>query len=131
MFDEPLEIIRVFLHVLAATIWVGGQFTLAGLVPVLRRAGGDLPKQAAQAFNKIAWPAYWTLIATGIWNYFDEQSGASDAWNTTVAIKVVVVIASGVTAYAHAHATTKRGLAVNGALTALTALGALFLGVLL
>lgn len=32
------DTIRLFLHVLAATIWVGGQITLAALVPVSTRA---------------------------------------------------------------------------------------------
>jgi len=32
------ETIRLFLHVLAATVWVGGQITLAALVPALRGA---------------------------------------------------------------------------------------------
>jgi len=35
--------IRLFLHVLGATVWVGGQLTLAGLVPGLRRVSPDAP----------------------------------------------------------------------------------------
>ena len=34
--------IRIFLHVLGATVWVGGQLTLAGLVPGLRRVSPRL-----------------------------------------------------------------------------------------
>lgn len=60
--------IRVFLHVLAATLWVGGQLTLAGLVPGLRAAAPDAPRAAARRFNQIAWPAFGVLVATGIWN---------------------------------------------------------------
>ena len=36
---------RLFLHVLAASIWVGGQLVLAGLVPTVRRFG-EGPDQA-------------------------------------------------------------------------------------
>ena len=34
-----LDGIRVSIHVLAATVWVGGQLTLAGLVPTARGLG--------------------------------------------------------------------------------------------
>ena len=49
---------RVILHVLAASIWVGGQFTLAGLVPTIRTLGDDAPKKVARAFGRLLWPAY-------------------------------------------------------------------------
>lgn len=32
--------VRLFLHVLGATVWVGGQIALAGIVPVVRRHAG-------------------------------------------------------------------------------------------
>jgi len=41
------ETVRLFLHVLAATVWVGGQLTLAALVPALRRLGADVPRALA------------------------------------------------------------------------------------
>ncbi len=41
MLTVELETLRLFLHVLAATVWVGGQITLAALVPALRGAGGQ------------------------------------------------------------------------------------------
>ena len=47
MLPVDLETVRLFLHVLAATIWVGGQLVLAALVPALRRAGSDVPRVAA------------------------------------------------------------------------------------
>ena len=37
MLAVSWDTIRLFLHILAATIWVGGQLVLAALVPVLRR----------------------------------------------------------------------------------------------
>ena len=131
MLAPALDSIRLFLHVLAATIWVGGQLTLAALVPVLRLRDPGLPKVAARAFNRVAWPAFAVLVATGLWNVAAERADASGAWNAVLGVKVLVVAASGLTAWAHTRATTTRGLAVFGALTGLTALSALYLGVLL
>ena len=130
MLPVDLETLRLFLHVLAATVWVGGQLVLAALVPALRRAGSDVPRAAARAFNRIAWPAFGVLVATGIWNIAAEGD-RGPAYRTTLTVKLVVVAASGVTAFLHARATSRRGMAVFGALTGLTALAALLLGIVL
>jgi putative copper export protein len=123
--------LRLFLHVLAATVWVGGQITLAGLVPGLRGISPDAPRTAARRFNAIAWPAYGVLVLTGIWNILAIDPDWSSEYGTTLIVKLAVVGVSGVTALLHARARTRTGLAVFGALTGLSALGALFLGVLL
>lgn len=123
--------VRVFLHVTAATIWVGGQLTLAGLVPGLRALSPDAPRAVARRFNRIAWPAYGVLVVTGIWNILAIDPDFSTSYGRTVMIKIAVVAVSGITAFLHSIARTKVGLAVFGALTALSALAALFLGVLL
>ena len=123
--------IRLFLHVLAATVWVGGQLTLAGLVPGLRRIAPDAPRAAARRFNLIAWPAYGVLVLTGIWNILEIEPDWSSEYGTTLKVKLGVVLVSGVTALLHARARSKAGLAVFGALTGISALAALFLGVLL
>lgn len=131
MLGVDLDTVRVFLHVLAATIWVGGQLTLAALVPPLRRAVPGAPRVAARAFNRVAWSAYAVLLLTGGWNVAAEWDDADAAYRTTLWVKIAVVAASGLSAFLHARATSRRGLAVWGALSGLTALGALFLGVLL
>lgn len=130
MLPVGLETVRLFLHVLAATIWVGGQLVLATLVPALRGAGAEVPRVAARAFNRVAWPAFAVLVLTGIWNIVAEGDRGG-AYRTTLMIKLAVVAASGVTAFLHARATTRRGMAVFGALTGLTALVALLLGIIL
>ena len=130
MLPIDLETVRLFLHVLAATIWVGGQLVLAALVPALRGAGSDVPRLAARAFNRVAWPAFGVLILTGIWNIVAEGD-RGPAYRTTLMIKLAVVAASGITAFLHARATSRRGMAVFGALTGLTALAALLLGIVL
>lgn len=131
MLSVHLETIRLFLHVLAATIWVGGQLTLAALVPALRSAGTGIPAVAARAFNRVAWPAFWLLVATGIWNVAAESDQVRGSYRTTLIVKLVLVALSGISAYAHTRATSTKGLAIFGALTGLSALGALFVGILL
>jgi putative copper export protein len=131
MLSVTWDTIRLFLHVLAATIWVGGQLTLAALVPVLRRAGIDVPRAAARRFNQVAWPAFTILVVTGIWNVIAVRSQITGSYETTLVVKLVVVLISGVTAALHARARSTAGRAVFGALTGVSALAALFLGMLL
>lgn len=131
MIPVSLSTVRLFLHVLAATVWVGGQLTLAGLVPVLRRLSPEAPRLAARKFATIAWSAYAVLVVTGIWNVVAIHSELQGRARTTLLVKIVVVAISGISAAAHGATRSRRGLAVWGALTALSALAALFLGVML
>jgi putative copper export protein len=124
------DTVRLFLHVLAATVWVGGQLTLAALVPVLRTQGPDAPRKAARRFNLVAWPAFGVLLITGVWN-IAAIGPMSPSYRRTLIVKLVVVAASGISAVLHTRSRNTVGLAVWGALTGLTALSALFLGVLL
>lgn len=125
------DTVRVFLHVLGATIWVGGQLTLAALVPALRGLGAGVTTTAARRFNQVAWPAFAVLVATGVWNMLAEAGRDAGQYRTTLIVKLVVVAVSGITAFLHARARSATGLAVFGALTGISALVALFLGVLL
>jgi putative copper export protein len=131
MLPVSWHTIRVFLHVLAATVWVGGQLTLAGLVPGLRKLSPDAPRTVARRFNVIAWPAFAVLVATGLWNIAVLKPVWDSAYGTTLIVKIAVVVTSGAAAFAHTRARSRAGLAVFGALGALAALSALFLGVLL
>jgi len=132
MLAVSWDTIRLFLHVLAATIWVGGQLVLAALVPVLRRFG-DAVTAAARRFNQVAWVAFGVLVVTGIWNIaaVSPQLSHSASYRTTLIVKLVVVAISGVAAALHIRARTARGRAILGALTGISAIAALFLGVLL
>jgi putative copper export protein len=131
MLGVTWDTVRLFLHVLAATVWVGGQLTLAALVPVLGRLGAQVPKAAARRFNQLAWPAFAVLVATGVWNIIAVRSQIHGAYETTLVVKVAVVAVSGVTAALHSRARSRAGLAIFGALAGASALAALFLGVLL
>jgi putative copper export protein len=123
--------VRLFLHVTGATVWVGGQLTLAGLVPGLRKVSADAPRAVARRFNAIAWAAFVVLVGTGVWNVVAVHPDWSSRYGTTLIAKLGVVAASGLAAGVHARAKSRPGLAVFGSLSGLSALGALFLGILL
>jgi putative copper export protein len=125
------DTVRLSLHIIAATIWVGGQLVLAGLVPALRPFGAQVPRAAARRFNQVAWPAFGVLVVTGLWNLAVADDHQSTAYRTVLISKLAVVIASGLTAYLHIKARTPKALAWYGGLTGATALTAVVLGVLL
>ena len=120
--------LRLFVHLLAATIWVGGQLVLAALVPALRAAGPAVPGAAARAFSRVAWPAFAVLLLSGIWNITAESD---DGHQALLMVKLSVVAISGVTAYLHSHAENPRSRGLYGAATGVSAVLALLLGVLL
>jgi putative copper export protein len=127
-----VDTVRLSLHVLAATVWVGGQFVLAGLLPTVRSLGDDAPRTVARAYNRVAWPAYAVLVVTGIWNLLELPVGDFDTdWQVTLMVKITVVAAAGVSAAVHAGTRSRTLLAVFGALGALTSVAAVVLGIML
>jgi putative copper export protein len=131
VLSPTLDTLRLFLHVLAATIWVGGQLTLAGLVPGLRDLSPDAPRTVAHRFAQFAWPAYGVLLITGVWNILAVKPTFTGAYGVTLFVKLFVVALAGIAAWAHAISRSRLGLAVWGALAGLSSVAALFLGVLL
>ena len=129
MLPVTLSSLRLFIHVLAATIWVGGQLTLAGLVPGLRALSPDAPRAVAARIHRIAWPAFGVLVVTGIWNIAAVHPTWDSAYGRTLMLKIAVVAASGLSAFVHSKARSRAALAAFGAASGLAALGALFLGI--
>ena len=123
--------LRLFLHVVAATVWVGGQLTLAGLTPGLRGISPEAPRAVARRFNQLAWPAFGVLVATGIWNVSAERVSWHGAYGITLMVKIAVVALAGLSAWAHTHSRSTVGLAVWGGVAGVSSLAALFLGILL
>jgi putative copper export protein len=122
------ELVRLSLHVTAATIWVGGQLVLAALLPALRRLAPDAPRIVADAFGRVAWPAFALLIVTGAWNVWAVRHELHGSHLVVLYVKLGVVVLSGATAEGHTRARTLRGKAVLGAGTGVFALVALVLG---
>jgi len=127
-----LETVRLTLHVLAATVWVGGQIVMTGLVGPARALGGDAPKALARAFARMAWPAYAVLLVTGIWNVTAVHYSSQDsAWKAVLMAKIAVVILAGVAVGLHQRASSKTQLALWGSVGGVASVAALVMGILL
>lgn len=132
MLSPSLDTVRLFLHVLAAAIWVGGQFTLAGLVGTVRAEAPTATKAVANAFARLAWPAFGVLVLTGVWSLFDIDLGSTDtSYQVTLFVKIFVALVAGAAVLVHSIGSSKAALAIGGAIGAVSSLAALFLGVLL
>lgn len=127
-----LTALRLFLHVLGATVWVGGQIVLLGLLPTARTLGGEAPKRLAAAFARLAWPAYALLVVTGVWNIAAVRwSSQSTAWRVVLGVKIGVVALAGVATLLHTRSGSRAGIAAWGAVAGLSSVAALYLGILL
>ena len=132
MLAPALETVRLTLHVLAATVWVGGQIVMTGLVGPSRQIGGDAPKMLARAFARMAWPAFVVLVVTGIWNVTAVHYSSQDsAWKAVLMAKIAVVIVAGVAVALHQRASTKGQLALWGSVGGVASVAALVMGILL
>jgi len=132
VIDVNLESIRIFLHILGASVWVGGQLLMATLVPVLRKISPEAPRQAAAQFGRLAWPFFGLAVITGIWNVFElNLDTVSSGYNAALGIKLLVVAASGGAAAIHSNAGSAAVRGITGALALLCGLAAMYVGVLL
>jgi hypothetical protein len=121
-----MSTIRVFVHVLAATVWVGGQLVLGGLMPTIRQLGEGAPRKVAQRFGLIAWSAFVVALFTGIWNAieidFDAYPQSSKNW---FGFKMTCFLITGGGAALHSLIKKKWALALGGAMASLGAVGTL------
>src|SRR5262245_36176484 len=124
--------IRISLHLLGVSVWIGGQIVLGALVPVARQAGPDVPRALARRFGPVAWPVFALAVLTGIWNLMAVRPGdRSTEWQITLMIKLLLVATSGVTAFLHGIVPSPAARGVTAGLALLAALAAAFCGVLL
>ncbi len=132
MLAPGLEALRLTLHVLAASVWVGGQIVMMGLVGPSRRLGPEAPTVLAGAFARLAWPAYAVLVVTGLWNVSTfHWADQSTAWKTVLIVKIVIVAVAGLGALLHSRATSREATAVWGSRAGTASVAALVLGMLL
>jgi uncharacterized membrane protein len=131
MLTINLDVIRLTLHVLAATIWVGGQIVLATLTGPLRRVDPAALAPVARAYAWVAWPAFAVLVLTGGWMLADmSQAGqAGEALQATLTTKLLLVALSGIGAALHTFVKTPALKGIWAAVGLVSALGAVLLGV--
>ena len=132
MLSPTLTTVRLFLHILAASVWLGGQIALAGVVPTVRKVSPEGTKAVARAFARVAWPAFVVVVLTGIWNLTEVDIADTDTtYQVTLFVKLVLVFASGTAAAIHSVGRAKLALALGGAIGLIAGLGAMFCGYLL
>ncbi len=126
-----LDAIRIGLHLLAMAVWIGGQVIMMALLPLLREVDG-LPARAAQAFGRVAWPAFGLAVATGIWNILTvPMADVSTGYNIVLGIKLLLVVAAGVATLLHQRATTASMRGATAGIGFLASLVVVLLGTML
>lgn len=110
--------IRMFLHLLGASVWLGGIVTLGG-------------SKGQGRMHKFVWPAFLLLLITGAWSILDRAPGASSPYLVTLAVKLAAVVVSGAGLgfAAMAHSRTVKSVWTTVALV--SAVASMYLGVLL
>jgi putative copper export protein len=129
VLTPTLETFRLFLHILGAAIWVGGQFVLAGVVPGLRKIGPEATKAAANGFARVAWPAFGLTFVTGVWNLLVIPTDLPAGYHATLGIKVLLVLVAAASAVAHSQSDKPAIKGATGAIGAVSAVVILFLGI--
>lgn len=123
-----VEALRLFLHVTAAAVWVGGQFAIAGILPTVRDLAPDAPNRVARAFNRVAWPAFGMAVLTGLWSVMAVP--LDEIPHPEIELKLLVVTLSGIGAVIHQMARRNKAmLAVGGAMSSLFGAAAIWIGV--
>ncbi len=131
MLPADLDSIRTALHLLGVIVWIGGQILMLALLPVLRSISPEAPRQAAARFGQVAWPAFGLAMVTGMWNILELEGTQTSDYNATLGVKFIAVALSGTAAFLHQRTPSPAVKGATGGIALLSALAALFLGVML
>lgn len=112
-----------WLHLLAATVWVGGLITLGALVPAARKAGAErsILQAMARQFGRVSWAAMALAIVTGVIQLLDmDLSGGVDTdYGRTLFVKLLLVGIAIALALGHQLTARTTTPAVRGVIQAL------------
>ena len=101
-----LEVVLVAIHVVAATVWVGGTIALTFIaVPAIRKLTGE-PRQLAmrtlgRRWRPIGWSALLVLVATGTPLAYHVLPGAGAGAKAVFGVKMGIFAGLLVTGYLH------------------------------
>lgn len=101
-----------YLHLVGATVWVGGLVVMAGLIPAVRNATPDraVLRAVARRFGVISWAALALLVVTGTIMVLDRP------WTGALTVKLGLVLVSALLAGWHTVAAADQTPAVRGAI---------------
>jgi uncharacterized membrane protein len=104
--------VLLYLHILGATVWVGGLIVVGALVPAIRDATDDrtVIRAVARRFGVVSWIALAVQVVTGSLLLFDH------VWSATLSVKISLVILSAILAAWHSLAARDQSPAVRGAI---------------
>ena len=101
-----------YLHLVGATVWIGGLIVVATLVPAVRRATDDreVIRAIARRFGVVSWIALGSQVLTGAWMAADR------VWDNVLITKVGLVLVSAILAGWHTMAARNQSPALRGAI---------------
>lgn len=125
MIDDTVR----WLHLIAASIWVGGLIVLGALVAAVRRAGADRSVLTAMArqFGRVSWAAMGVALATGVVQLARSDVSLSSDTQYAVALGIKLALVGVAAGLALFHQLTARDSspAVRGAIQGLILLASL------
>ena len=127
-----IEALRVFLHVVAVSVWLGGQIVVGGIVPVVRRHSPEALPIIAKAFGRVAWPFFGIAVFTGIWNMIAVDSDeTTSGWSALLGIKMLIVVIAGGLAWLHQNTSKASIRGASAGIGLICSIAAALMGVML
>ncbi len=125
MLDDSIR----WLHLIAASIWVGGLITLGALVAAARRAGAErsILRAMARQYGRLSWTAMALALATGVVQLARSDVSLSSDTDYAVALFVkltLVGLAAGLALF-HQLTAQRSSPAFRGAIQGLILLASL------
>lgn len=112
LLDRVVAGLVLYIHILGATVWIGGLIVVAALVPAVRKVTTDreVIRAIARRFGVLSWIALGSQVLTGAWMAADR------VWDTVLITKISLVLVSAVLAGWHTMAARSQSPALRGAI---------------